>query len=305
MTPVDVLVAGEIFADLIMSGFTGWPKPGEEAFAAGFRRDVGGAAITACGLAALGTRTCLMAVIGSDQQEWILARLRERGVEIAHVRLEPNEISGVTVAITSPQDRTFFTYLGANRRFAETLLQAARQGLEVERHVHLACAPDWETAPELFRLIRRNGCTLSLDAGWHEDWLRDRRALSVLAEIDLFFPSLPEAALLTGENDPEKILRCFRAAGVRHVALKMGDRGSALLWDGAIYFAKPHHVTPCDPTGAGDAFDAGFLDAWLRGFPVEICLSSANICGALATEGWGGIEALPTRRRLAEELERE
>ena len=40
--PFDVIVAGELFVDLIMSGFDFWPQPGREAFASEFHREIGG-----------------------------------------------------------------------------------------------------------------------------------------------------------------------------------------------------------------------------------------------------------------------
>ena len=53
--PLDVLLAGELYIDLIMSGFDVWPRPGHESVASGFHRDIGGGAIiTGCGLAKLG-----------------------------------------------------------------------------------------------------------------------------------------------------------------------------------------------------------------------------------------------------------
>ena len=52
---LDVLVAGDLFLDLVLSGFESWPQPGEEAFAKKFHKEIGGgAAITACGLSKLG-----------------------------------------------------------------------------------------------------------------------------------------------------------------------------------------------------------------------------------------------------------
>ena len=49
--PLDAIVAGELYTDLILSGFDFWPQPGQEAFAKKFHREVGGGASnTACGL---------------------------------------------------------------------------------------------------------------------------------------------------------------------------------------------------------------------------------------------------------------
>jgi sugar/nucleoside kinase (ribokinase family) len=154
----------------------------------------------------------------------------------------------------------------------------------------------------LFAAIRENGCTISLDAGWHEEWLGDPRLLTILPLADIFFPNEAEAQRITGESGPVEMLRRFSERGVRRVALKLGPGGAGLLWDGEIFWSGPRCVTPVDTTGAGDCFDAGFLYAWLKGDSPEMCLRTANVCGALSTETYGGIEGFPNPKRLAEEL---
>jgi ribokinase len=300
---LDVLVAGELYADLILSGFDCWPQPGQEAFAREFHREIGGgASITACGLARLGSRTGVLGVVGPDGA-WLLERLRHSGVDTCEVRMDEREPTAVTVAVTSSADRAFFTYRGANRFFSVALADAARAGtLATARHLHLAYAPDLATAAGLFGAIRRTDCTVSLDVGWHPEWLADPRALPVLAHVDLFFPNEIEAHRITGETDWRQGLRRFDAVGVRRVALKLGARGAALLWDGEIRLDAPPRVTPLDPTGAGDCFDAGFLHAWLKSGSPHLCLRTANVCGALSTEAYGGIAAFPDVARLEEAL---
>jgi len=298
MKAVDVVIAGELFADLIMTGFDFWPAPGREAFATEFHREIGGgAAITACGLARLGMRTRVLGVVGTDG-DWLINRLASMGVDTSTVRIDPSEATAFTVVATSSADRAFLTYPGANRRFPGTL----REGFGAASHVHLACAPVLDTASELFTMIHENGCTISLDAGWHEEWLADHRLLTILPLVDIYFPNQAEAQRITGESAPVEMLHKFDECGVKRVALKLGPGGAGLLWDGEILWSGPRRVTTIDTTGAGDCFDAGFLRAWLRGDSPEVCLRTANICGALSTEVYGGIEGFPNPKRLAEEL---
>jgi sugar/nucleoside kinase (ribokinase family) len=306
MNRLDVLVAGELYVDLILSGFDFWPQPGQEAYAKEFRRDIGGgAAITASGLATLGLMTGIFAVAGSDHHDWMGARLIERGVDTSELLVDPVEPTAFTVAISTPQERTFFTYTGSNRRFPRAVAQAARGGqLARARHAHLAYAPSWDVAEELFENIHENGCTLSLDAGWHEDWLTDRRAPSLLPLVDVFFPNEMEAARMTGAHDPEEMLHRFAQAGLRCVALKLGARGSAALCGEEFVYAPPINVEPVDTTGAGDCFNAGFLYGWLNDQPIETCLRIGNVCGGLSTEEYGGIAGFPGPARLRRELER-
>ncbi len=55
-------------------------------------------------------------------------------------------------------------------------------------------------------------------------------------------------------------------------------------------------VTPVDTTGAGDAFNAGFLVRRLAGGTLADCLRAGNRVGAASTQKAGGIDALPRWR---------
>lgn len=300
----DVLVAGELYVDLILSGFDFWPLPGQEAFARTFQREIGGgAAITACGLGVLGERTGVCGSIGADYGAWIAERFRARGVETDYLEVHATEPTGLTVAITTPQDRAFLTYSGANRGFMKSFCDEAAAGRVHARHVHIAAAPDWDLLADLVQHLHATGATVSLDAGWHEPWLSDPRAFATLRTIDLFLPNEKEASRMTNEHDPRSILARFREEGLRCVALKLGGAGSALLCEGTIRFAGAPVVEPVDTTGAGDCFDAGFLHAWLNGQRPEAWLCAGNICGAHSCEAYGGLNGFPTPERLAREME--
>ena len=57
---------------------------------------------------------------------------------------------------------------------------------------------------------------------------------------------------------------------------------------------RRHAIDAVDTTGAGDAFDAGFLAAWLEGRPLDDALRLAVACGSLSTRASGGTDGQPT-----------
>ena len=75
---------------------------------------------------------------------------------------------------------------------------------------------------------------------------------------------------------------------------KLGAQGALALDAGAPVRVPAFPVTPVDTTGAGDSFNAGFLEAWLRGRPLVECLARGAACGALSTRGAGGTATQPT-----------
>jgi ribokinase len=293
---LDVVVVGDLFADLVMSGFASWPpRAGEELFAERFCREIGGgAAITACGLAKLGAKVGVVGVIGTDGQ-WLIERLETSGVNTSTIQRSSREPTAVTVSISSATDRTFLTYMGANRELPAVLKQVRSRGEFAKiRHVHLAFAPEPVEAGDLFTELTKQGCSLSVDVGWHPEWLSNADCREALRNVSIFLPNEREAALMTGETEPRRILQAFEKAGLRTVALKLGQAGAGLLCDGTISFCEPITVPSVDTTGAGDCFDGGFLFAWLRGDDPQNCLKAGTICGALSTRRLGGIAGFPT-----------
>lgn len=298
--PFDAIVVGDFFIDEVLSEFQSLPKLGEESFARQFRREIGGgAAITACGLARLGLNVAVLGVVGKEDGMWLVKRLIENGVDATALEHDPDEPTGLTVSVSTREDRAYFTYYGANARLHKVLSDPESRKLMAKgRHVHFACTPDRVLEAGLFQALRRKRCRISIDVGWHPSWLTDPRNSEMLQQCDLFLPNEREAELMTRESEPHKMLRVLRDRGIKAVGLKLGGKGAALLWDKTELICDPHPVANLDTTGAGDSFDAGFIYAWLKGEEPQRCLEIANICGALSTRALGGIAAFPTLKEL-------
>lgn len=294
----DVVVAGEVFADHVFSGFEKWPQPGEEIFTDSYVREVGGgAAITACALALLGRRAALFAVAGRGDT-WMEDRLRNCGVVLEDLHLV-EEGTAVTVSLSTREDRSFFTWPGANRQLAEHLRNpTTRARLAQARHVHFGLAPDRELALELFPPLKEAGCSLSIDPGHRPDWLKKPDNWRTCAEVDFFLPNEKEGQLMTGQERPEQILRALASAGIRGTVLKLGAEGAAALVDDKVFRARPPAVEAIDTTGAGDAFDAGLIDALLDAHALPAAMERACLLGALSTRQAGAIRALPGPEEL-------
>jgi len=295
----DVTVVGEVFADHVLSGFESWPKPGEEVVTDRYTREVGGgAAITACGLSRLGRSVNLVAVIGATDDGWFEQRLGEFGVGALGLRKVDGH-TGITISVSTAADRSFFTHAGANRRLAEELHKPdALAQLMQARHVHFAMPLDRVLATKLLTALAAAGCTSSLDVGFQPQWLRDAANLNTCREVDYLLPNEKEAALLCGSDAPEEFFAFARNARLRGCALKLGARGAMSLERETVRSVAAPPVAAIDPTGAGDAFDAGFIDALLDDAGVEERLRRACICGALSTRCAGALAGLPERAEL-------
>ncbi|MCU1224183.1 MAG: carbohydrate kinase family protein [Edaphobacter sp.] len=298
MMNYDVAVVGEIYIDHIFTGFATWPQPGEEVFTRQYKREIGGGATnTACALARLGRTVSLVGVIGTSDAGWFEDRLREFGVSSDGLE-ETGGNTGVTVSVSMLDDRSFFSYVGENDRLVPRLwLEAVLASLRRARHVHFAMPLGRELAMHLLPALRASGCTTSLDVGFRPDWLRDVANLDTCRSIDYLLPNEREASLLCN-SDSSNYLSFAQDIGFPQAVVKLGSRGAAMFANRRNYTVFSPSVHVMDTTGAGDAFDAGFIDALLDSASADDCLRRACICGALSTRSAGALTALPLRAEL-------
>lgn len=287
-----LLTAGESFDDLVFVGLDRLPGPGEEVRTGTFHATIGGGAvITAVAAARLGIATAVVSALGDAA----VRRLRAEGVTVTNLR-RPREPHAVTAALSTSADRAFVTFTGVNAALESRLLRALPGASAT--HVHLALGPvNLAAWTRLVTRLRRRGLTVSWDFGWNETLAADDRLPALMDALDLVFLNEREAPLYARAaslDDAYPRLRTPRS----NVVVKLGALGSRWLrTDGDVVMPAPV-VDAVDTTGAGDAFDAGFLAAWLRGAHPASCLATGNSVGAASTRAAGGLDALPTARQL-------
>jgi hypothetical protein len=305
-TAAEVLVCGPAYCDMLFAGLEALPALGTERFAQGFLITAGGSAITAVALRRLGRRTALLADVGADAHGEVVRRvLSDEGVETRWLRARRDAPTPVTAVLSTPGDRAFVTYLAPDAEppdFAEALA-ATGAG-----HVHVGGFPAALRIPHLVDVARGQGATVSFDPGWDERALDHPRVREVASRCDVLLPSRNEALRLAdlADDGPDAARRSATAlARLRPEAVTVVKDGARGAWgagpDARVHVAPPP-VTPHDPTGAGDAFDAGFLDAWLAGRSLADCLRRGAVCGARAVTARGGATAAPTAAELSRAL---
>ena len=292
MPRVELVTVGEAFQDLVFVGLPHMPKNGEELKTTRFVSTVGGGAvITATAAARLGTRTAVISGLSTDA----VAGLRREQVRVINLK-RPAEPHAITVALSTARDRSFVTFNGVNDRLQPRLPRAiARQHAA---HVHFAFSPDdcvrWTRIVER---ARGRGVTTSWDFGWNPSLLHRRGFGSLVACIDFVFLNEAESTMYAATRRSTAAVTHWRVAA-RNVILKLGRRGSRWLTATRDLTVPAPRVRAIDTTGAGDAFNGGFLFALLDGRPARECLRIGNFVGARSTLAAGGLAGLPQRSEL-------
>jgi sugar/nucleoside kinase (ribokinase family) len=292
----DVLVAGEINPDLILSGEV-VPEFGQaEQLVQDARLEPGSSSVIfACGAARLGLQVCFVGVCGGDVfGHFMLEAMRARGVSVDHVRVASEERTGVSVILNRVRDRAILTFpgaIGALRadEIRDDLLRAAR-------HLHVSSyflqAGLRPGVADLFARARSLGLTTSLDTNWDpaNAW---RGVPEVLAQTTVFLPNAAEACAIAGTSDAREAAAGL-ARQVETVGVKLGAEGSLGAQGGCLVKVPSIPVEPVDTIGAGDSFDAGFVYGFLQRWDLETCLRLGVVCGALSTQAAGGTAGQPT-----------
>ena len=125
----------------------------------------------------------------------------------------------------------------------------------------------------------------------------------LLAMIDTVTPNETEAQALTGVKvTDEARARCaaqvFLDKGVKNVVITMGALG-VYVTDGKRGEMLPRlNVEAIDTTGAGDAYNGGFVTALSEGRDLFEAARYGNATGALSVTKLGTAPAMPTREEI-------
>ncbi|HEY8373270.1 MAG TPA: sugar kinase [Pseudonocardiaceae bacterium] len=246
------------------------------------RLTLGGAgANTAAWLAHAGADVTLVGRIGDDPAgRQVTAELDAAGVRCAFTLDPEAPTCCVVVLVDDTGQRTMLPDRGANARIQPEDLDPRL--LTEAQHLHLSgyVLLDPSSRPAgvaALTAARAAGLTTSVDPQAASLLREDTDGfLEAVRGVDLLLPNADELAVLTGSSDPVSAEKLLDVAGA--VAVTAGADGASWV-DQSGTVSVPAPPAKCvDSTGAGDAFDAGLLAAWLRGAsPREALLTGVEL----------------------------
>ena len=301
----ELVVFGEFYLDLVFCRLGVAPAWGAEVRAQEYTEAPGGGvATTALTARRLGAGVAMITRVGPDaaaHPAWRM--LAAAGVDANAVEVRRGMSTARSACVAFNADRMIITHDPINQDLEAVLRRRPAMALMRQaRHVHFACAlrQPARIRPVLEDLAA-HGVTCSADMGWNPDTLSLEHLRPLLPWLAMLLPNAAEAAALTGESDPARA--CLRLAEwVRWPVVKCGGDGSVMAArsaSGAVRLlrAAARKTRVVDATGAGDAFDGGFLFGFLRGWSWRECLRLGNLCGARAASAAGGSAGLAALTR--------
>lgn len=254
--------------------------PGEPAYATG-----GSAANATFNAARLGLRATFLGKLGDDDLAQIYRRRFETaGVDGTRFKKGAQANARCLALVTPDAQRTLRTHLGAAMTLAPS--EISPEDFRGCRHAHIEgyLVFNQGLADAVLSAARAAGCTTSVDLSSFEvvnasrDWLFSQFRKG----LDVVFANEDEIrALFQDQNsDYATLARRLASHGVL-AAVKVGKDGAWIADGGNVHRIAPVSVAAVvDTNGAGDAWAAGFLFGYLRGWTLPQCGAIASLLGS-------------------------
>ncbi len=254
----------------------------------------GSAANATFNAARLGLRTSFLGKLGNDElAESYRRAFAAAGVDPSRFKRGDLPNARCLALVTPDAQRTLRTCLAAAMTLSPAEISAADFAGCRHAHIEGYLVFNQALADAVLAAARGAGCTVSLDLASFDvinvtrDWIFSQ----LHKGIDVVFANEDEIRALYQDNTSDYATLARRLAGHGVLAaVKMGKDGAWLASGDTLQRVEPLVVSDViDTNGAGDAWAAGFLFGYLRGWPLAESGALASLVGAETVRHLGPI----------------
>lgn len=274
-----------------------------------FNRSFGGDTLnTAVAAARLGSEVAYITRFGNDAFALALQdMIVKEGIQITPKRNGKGATGLYFVTVDQEGQRDFVYY---RQHSAATQLNPDDISVELIRNskivyssgITLAISPSARQATlKAFRLAREHGVMTAFDPNYRAGlWESEEKTVDAFNEIlpwvDIFMPSFPDDTIsMINFNKPEQVVDYFLFKGVKLVVVKVGAQGCFLGYKREIQHVPAMSLKAIDTTGAGDAFNGGFLHGLAQSESLLNCAKLGITTASLKVLNRGSAVAMPNR----------
>lgn len=273
----------------------------EESFVTGFEETCGGsAANTIVGLARLGCKVGFIGKVASDREgRMLLEDFQKEGVDTSGTRITKRGRSGVVMGFVDEKgERALYIDAGVNDGIkSEEMNMAYVSGAKFLHLTSFVGETSFQTQKKLIERLPKN-VNVSFDPGA----LYAQRGIgeleSIIEKTFVMLPNAIELKLLTGLDDYTKGAKAMLKRGIKIVAVKLGGKGCYVTNGKESSIVEAFKVKAVDTTGAGDAFNAGFLYGLISGKSLHDCGRIGNFVASRCVMEMGARQGLPRLKDL-------
>jgi len=255
-----------------------------------FSKQGGGQVATALvALARWGMKTKYVGKVGGDDLgSFSLDSIRQEGVDVSSVRIEPEATNQFAIILVDgiSGERTILWDRDERLMYREGELQKEEIGSGKILHLD---GHDIRAAIQCVQWAKEEEIPTVIDIDKVEPHTGE-----LIQEIDFVITSSRFPTLMTGIKDREKALIELQKHTNGFLCSTLGAEGAMALVNGEILYVEGFNIKAVDTTGAGDVFHAGFIYGLLQNWKIEDILRFANAAAALKCLDLGGRKGIPS-----------
>jgi ribokinase len=295
-SPPRILLFGSSNTDLVIV-CERLPAPGETLLGGKFQRSAGGkGANQAVAAARAGARVVFVGARGADEFGVAAAAgLRKENIDIRHFKVHKDVSSGIALILLGGKSRENLIAVAqsANDLLSPEFVRAVRYEFVKANVIVTQLEIPLPAVKEAASLASESRKPFLLNPA-------PARALpkSLLGRVHTLIPNEHEAAILTGDRNPERAGEKLLKAGCQNVVITLGAKGALLVSASGIRRFAPSKVRAVDTVGAGDCFTGWLATGIAESLTMEQAVERAVRAAGIAITRPGAQDAMPRREEL-------
>ena len=249
----------------------------------------------AVALAKAGAEVYLAGLVGEADGERICQEARENGIKDTFLRKKEGYTGKAIIQIDQTGQNSIVLFGGANRQWTLEYVDEVLEHFQAEDILILQ--NEINVTAEIITKAWEKGMKIVLNPSPFEEKILNWP----LEKVSLFLLNEVEGGQMTGEKEPEKILKRLQAKYPNAAfVLTYGEKGAWYVGNGETAYCPAKKVKVIDTTAAGDTFTGYFLSARGRGYGVEESLKKATAAAGEAVTRKGAAVSIPCWKELEE-----
>ncbi|MFC1884170.1 carbohydrate kinase family protein [Thermodesulfobacteriota bacterium] len=249
---------------------------------------------TLTGLSRLGLKTGYLGKIGDDGFGQIIRKsCTDDGIDLSRCEVVPGKHSAWTwIVVDDKGERTIVLFPNILTEVDEEFITDSSEYIKSGRLLHLE-GSEMRLKPfiEGTKIAKSAGRLITFDLDIPASDFIEDLALATMDELeemislcDLFIPCIGGAKDLTNKEEPlDMAVTLLEKYKIPRVAISHGAEGCFVATEKEAFQSPAYRIDPVDGTGSGDAFHAGMIFGFLKGWDMKDTAKFANACGALNT----------------------
>lgn len=248
----------------------------------------------------LGGDVIMLGKVGDDANGHIFVNvLRNEGINVEHVLIDPEETTGVGfVTKETTGNNRIIVVPGANQAYTLNDFNKVSDVLNDVSIAVLQLEMDLEVTKAIIDILKMRSIPVILNPAPAQ-----KLDHSVLQGLDYITPNESELNLLTGlpvsaHHEVVEAAKVLLNQGVQNVIVTLGDAGAYYLNQNESEFIEGYPANAIDTVAAGDSFNGALAVALTQGKTIREAVVFANKAGSITVTRAGAISSLPYREDL-------